>query len=177
MKAQKLTYSIIMGVFIYLLILTLTYEGETVIFPLFVLSLGIMLCVLKLSALHFPKFGKAVDAQGALEDIGKNVESLDAFLVDDEDQSPEQVAARKQIRRKREIFTYLWTLGFIFMICMTGFYVASLVMVFVYIRFYGKLPLRNSLIISVSTPLFIYLCFDLGLNVNLYSGYLFSLFV
>jgi hypothetical protein len=145
--------------------ISLGYKGETALFPMIVIAIGILLALIKLITLIKPRLAPILDPQGLFESA-KTRTGAEAKESIKED-------LKKGSDRKKEVKILVWGILLVFCIYLLGFYLASPIFAFLFITIIGKQRISIAIAIAVSLPVLIYLLFHMLLRITLFPGKLF----
>lgn len=156
-------YTGILFTLVILGIVSIGYKGDTALFPIIVIIIGIMLVGLKLVTLLRPDLRSVLDPEGVFQNTSKPVPDG----VEKETEFPKDLGKDG----KRELVIVGWGSLFVMGIYFLGFFLGSAVFTFIFIKLLGKQKTASSLAVSICLPIVLYFVFNIGLKIQLYSGY------
>lgn len=140
-------------------VVSLTYKGQTAIFPLVVIATAICLVAIKLVTIVKPHLTPILDPRGFFGD-----DNTDGT----EDDSGSQAVDETQPRRERMVIG--WGIMFVGLIYLLGFLMASPIMTFLFAKVIGQRNAVTSLAVAAAVPIFLYVVFERFLRIELFSG-------
>ncbi len=141
-------------------VVSLTYKGQTAIFPLLVIAAGIFLVAIKLVTIVRPHLTTVLDPQGFFGDVnaGGTKDDSSSRAVD-------------ETRTWRETMVIVWGIAFVGLIYLLGFLVASPIMTFLFAKAIGRRSPVTSLAVAAAVPIFLYIVFERLLRIELFTGF------
>jgi len=139
-------------------VVSLSYKGQTALFPLIVIAAGIFLVAIKLVTLVKPHLTPILDPRG--------------FFGDDDSAAAEDPTstAVDETRTRRETMAIVWGVAFVALIYLLGFLVAAPIMTFLFATVIGRRSAVISVTVAVAVPIFLYLLFERLLRIELFPG-------
>ena len=156
-------FSVLMLVFfISIGLMSLGYDNKTRMLPLLVVMAGIILSVLDLAGEIFPRFTLRVD-----EKLGgtEGIKSVSGTKIDTETEGDE---------RSTLIFIIVWLIGYGLLVLLVGFHIGTVISLFLSFKFLAKYRWLKTIILTIGTWLFVYVCFDILLKLSFFRGILFG---
>ena len=170
MSQQKKFFSILLLILLILGIISFGYKDQTALFPLIVIGFGLLLVALKILTLIRPELAPLLDPQGFFE----SSKQKHAIKEDNTEHKDPSIAKKNENLFKNEVYIIGWGIFFVALIYVLGFFIASAIATFVFIRILGKRDMIGATTISLILPLILYLLFDKLLKIQLYAGFFFG---
>lgn len=153
---------LILAFFISIGLMSLGYDSKTRSVPLLVVMGGIILSLFDLVGEIFPRFTLRVE-QNLVSTEG--IKSVSGTKNDTE---------VKKDNRSTLIFIILWLVIYFFLILLVGFHIGTVISLFIFFKFFSKYGWLKTIILTIGTWLFLYVCFDVLLKFSFFQGILFG---
>lgn len=140
-------------------VVALSYKGQTALFPLIVISAGILLVAIKLVTIAKPHLAPLLDPKGFFGDDDDAVTAGDEGAKTVDKTSP-----------RRETVVIAWGIAYVSLIYLLGFLVASPIMTFLFAKAIGRRSGAISFAVAAAVPVFLYIVFERLLRIDLFPG-------
>jgi len=144
-------------------VVSLSYKGQTALFPLIVISAGIFLLAIKLVTIVKPHLTPLLDPKGFFGDDNDDVTTGDSSSN-----------AVDETSTRRETMVIVWGVAYVGLIYLLGFLTASPIMTFVFAKVIGRRSGATSLAVAAAVPVFLYIVFERLLRIELFPGFVSS---
>lgn len=168
MKTKKA--EIIFSLFLLLMFLTsviiaISYDRQTRMFPLIIGVPGLILCVILFSSYYIPTVSKRLTT----------IKQKEFFKANDKEEQEDDEKKKKEFKKVslKELNITIWIIGLLIIIYILGFMITIPLFIFLFLKFREKENLIISILFSVSSWVVIYIMFILILKAQLYGGIFF----
>lgn len=168
MKTKKA--EIIFSLFLLLMFLTsviiaISYDRQTRMFPLIIGVPGLILCVILFSSYYIPAVSKRLTT----------IKQKEFFKANDKEEQEDDEKKKKEFKKVslKELNITIWIIGLLIIIYILGFMITIPLFIFLFLKFREKENLIISILFSVSSWVVIYIMFILILKAQLYGGIFF----
>lgn len=168
MKTKKA--EIIFSLFLLLMFLTsviiaISYDRQTRMFPLIIGVPGLILCVILFSSYYIPAVSKRLTT----------IKQKEFFKAQDKEEQEDDEKKKKEFKKVslKELNITIWIIGLLIIIYILGFMITIPLFIFLFLKFREKENLIISILFSVSSWVVIYIMFILILKAQLYGGIFF----
>lgn len=164
---------VLLGTFIFLLLMSLGTTLERVVFPLIVLGIGIVVSLLKMLSIARPEWRPLLDPEGMFESMGKqNVPVGEESDCRDEDTG--LAASSSKAAKLTLAGVIIWIVVTMAGIILFGFPIGSALSTVVYMGVLSREKWLPTIITSVLVGMSLHLVFTVALQVQPYAGVLFG---
>lgn len=172
-RASLVFHLALLAVFVFLLLVSLTFTFERVMFPLMVLAVGITVSLLKLLSLARPEWRALLDPEGMFESMGKQNVPV-GEKTDDRDEDSGLVASETKAAKLSLASVIIWIVVTMAGIILFSFPIGSALSTVVYMGVLSHEKWLPTVITSVLVGVSLHLIFTVALQVQPYAGVLFG---
>ncbi len=165
---SSLLFHTLLGIcFLFLFIDSFGYSPmQRVVFPLIVLGVAIFTSLIKVVGLLKPTWGKLFDPHGMVETGWKPPPGQFSAVLS-------SLSEKSSIPKSNPVpqsVLFLWILGTLLTIYLFGFMVGLGLSALVYVGFIDRGGWLPAVLMAIFVPTFLYLIFQVGLRVDIYTG-------
>lgn len=172
-RSSFLFHLVLLGIFIFLVSVSLGTTFERVMFPLIVLAIGIVVSLLKMLSIVRPEWRPLLDPEGMFESMGKqNVPVSEQADCRDEDSG--LVATPPKAKKLSLVGVIVWIVVTMVGIILFAFPIGSALSTFLYMGVLSREKWLPTVITSVLVGVSLHLIFTVALQVQPYAGVLFG---
>ncbi|ATW27217.1 tripartite tricarboxylate transporter TctB family protein [Candidatus Formimonas warabiya] len=165
----------LLALFIFLTFMSIGEQIHSFVFPLIILALSIVICILKILALWKKEWGMVLDPGGVFANVDKSSALPTKEENEKEDDEIDQDVTPKEIPNKLSLVSVLvWLIGTVVAYYLVGIVVATGLSIITFMIFLAREKLLRSIVTAIAVPLILHLGFDVLLNMKLFPGIFFK---
>ncbi len=172
-RSSMIFHTVLVGIFVFLLLVSFSSSFQRVVFPVIVLSIGILVSLLKLLSLARPQWKALLDPEGMFESMGKQNAPVGQSL-EDRDEDSGLVTSAPKTEKLSLASVMIWIVVTMTGIILFGFPIGSALSTLVYMGVLSHEKWLPTVITSVLVGVSLHLVFTVALQVEPYAGVLFG---